>query len=76
MTRTEVLDKLKLMHDYADKADLREALETAIGAIGVIDKVLQVILDMELSDEAVGNILRTTLLTAYMHSVKEKSDEA
>lgn len=75
MTKTKVLDKLKLMHDYADNADLRDALETAIGAIGVIDQVLHIVLDMELSDEAVGGILRTTLLTAYMHSVKEKPDE-
>lgn len=76
MTRTEVLDKLQLMHDYADKADLRDALETAIGAIGVVDQMLQIVLDRELSDEAVGGILRTSLLKAYMHSVKEKPDEA
>lgn len=76
MTKTEVLDKLKLMHDYADKADLRDALETAIGAIGVIDQMLQIILDKELSNGDVGGILRTTLLTACANSTKEKPDEA
>ena len=75
MTKTQVLDKLKLMRDYAGQADLRDALEAAIGSIDTIDLVLHIVLDMELSDEAVGNILRTSILTAYMHSVKEKPNE-